>query len=279
MSWRRVSISGFLLAGVRVAHLFSFSVFCLLVFVLCLVCPMLPVSLDCPFLITPSVFSNVYLRYIQRSIKKVKDDPSKEPIKLNSVQWFSEKTDTQNTRTQTTVVNIWSIYTLLPHFLNERVSCKKQRRLTLREHTEFTSEFLGRVCVPHLFSFLCCPITCPSVVSSVLWCPIRFPHQQQNLCLYLTLFVVGLMSYLPYLCLFVVGLMSYLPYLCLSLSHAVCSRAHVLFTLFVFVFTSCCLQQGSCLIYVICVCLRKVVSNTYCVVFLLCFSTSCCQFL
>ena len=30
------------------------------VFVLCLVCPMLPVSLDCPFLIAPSVFYNVY---------------------------------------------------------------------------------------------------------------------------------------------------------------------------------------------------------------------------
>jgi hypothetical protein len=30
-------------------------------FVLCLVCPMLPVSLDCPYLIVPSVFSNVYL--------------------------------------------------------------------------------------------------------------------------------------------------------------------------------------------------------------------------
>jgi len=28
---------------------------------LCLVCPMLPVSLDCPFLIAPSVFSKVYL--------------------------------------------------------------------------------------------------------------------------------------------------------------------------------------------------------------------------
>ena len=27
----------------------------------CLVCPMLPVSLDCSFFITPSVFSNVYL--------------------------------------------------------------------------------------------------------------------------------------------------------------------------------------------------------------------------
>jgi hypothetical protein len=35
--------------------------FVLFVFVLCLVYPMLPVSLDCPFLIAPSVFSNVYL--------------------------------------------------------------------------------------------------------------------------------------------------------------------------------------------------------------------------
>ena len=41
--------------GVRVAHFFVF------VFVLCLVCPMFPVFLDCPFLIVPSVFSNVYL--------------------------------------------------------------------------------------------------------------------------------------------------------------------------------------------------------------------------
>jgi hypothetical protein len=31
------------------------------VFVLCLVYPMLPVSLDCPFLIAPSLFSNIYL--------------------------------------------------------------------------------------------------------------------------------------------------------------------------------------------------------------------------
>ena len=37
-------------------------VFIMCVFVLCLVYPMLPSSLECPFLITPSVFSNVYLR-------------------------------------------------------------------------------------------------------------------------------------------------------------------------------------------------------------------------
>ena len=44
----------------------SVSVYCvvffvLFVFVLFLVYPMLPVVLDCPFLIAPSVFSNVYL--------------------------------------------------------------------------------------------------------------------------------------------------------------------------------------------------------------------------
>ena len=86
-------------------------------------------------------------------------------------------------------------------------------------------------------------------------------------CLYLQLFVGGLMSYLCYLCLSLppvvcrravmlfVFVFTYLCYLCLSLPPVVCRRAHVLFMLFVFVFTSSCLQEGSCLIYVICVCL------------------------
>ena len=57
--------------------------------------------------------------------------------------------------------------------------------------------------------------------------------------------------------------MSYLRYLCLfgsSLLPIVCRMAHFLFTLFVFVrfiFTSNCLYEGSCLIYVICVCLVR----------------------
>ena len=72
--------------------------------------------------------------------------------------------------------------------------------------------------------------------------------------LYLQLLVGGLMSYLHYLCLLVRlylqllvgGLMTYLHYLCLfssSLPPVVSRRAHVLFTLFVFVwfvFTSSC---------------------------------------
>jgi hypothetical protein len=40
-------------------------VFVLFVFVLCLVYPMFPVSLDCPFLIAPSVFSNVYFTLLR----------------------------------------------------------------------------------------------------------------------------------------------------------------------------------------------------------------------
>jgi len=44
-----------------VQHIF-WCVFVLFVFVLCTL--MLPVSLDCPFLIAPSVFSNVYLQRI-----------------------------------------------------------------------------------------------------------------------------------------------------------------------------------------------------------------------
>jgi hypothetical protein len=41
-----------------VQHILCY-VFVLFVFVLCLVYPMLPVSLDCLFLIAPSVFSNI----------------------------------------------------------------------------------------------------------------------------------------------------------------------------------------------------------------------------
>ena len=52
---------------VSAAYSFSFlcCVFCFFVFVLCLVYPMLSVSLDCPFLITLSVFSNVVMHTIR----------------------------------------------------------------------------------------------------------------------------------------------------------------------------------------------------------------------
>ena len=38
-------------------------------------------------------------------------------------------------------------------------------------------------------------------------------------------------------------------------------------------------QEGLCLIYVICVCLCIVMSNKYCVVFLFCLSSSCVPYI
>jgi hypothetical protein len=79
---------------------------------------------------------------------------------------------------------------------------------------------------------------------------------------------------------FVGGLMSYLHYLCLfgsSLPPVVGRRAHVLFTLFVFVwfvFTSSGLQEGSYLIYIICVCLVRLPLQWFvggsCLIYIIC---------
>jgi hypothetical protein len=51
------------MVSVYLAHLFMFPLLCFLFCLssFCVLCPMLPVSLDYPFLVTPSVFSNVYL--------------------------------------------------------------------------------------------------------------------------------------------------------------------------------------------------------------------------
>ena len=83
--------------------------------------------------------------------------------------------------------------------------------------------FVDGVCVAHLLNFFSSPIICLYVLSSTLWHPLRFPHENDVR----------------------------------------------------FVFTSNCLYENSCLIYLICVCLRIVVSKTYCVVFLFCLSSSC----
>ena len=48
-------------------------VFVLFAFVLCLVCPLLPVSLDCPLLISPSVFSGDYFLTFPRKEKMLID--------------------------------------------------------------------------------------------------------------------------------------------------------------------------------------------------------------
>jgi hypothetical protein len=47
---------------------FCVEIFALVVFVLWSVCPMLPISIECPLSIVPSVFSNVYIRLFVSSL-------------------------------------------------------------------------------------------------------------------------------------------------------------------------------------------------------------------
>ena len=66
LTLRELIVSAPVFGGIRVALLLSFLCcvmffYVLFVFVLCLVCQMLPMSLDCLFLIAPLVFFDVYL--------------------------------------------------------------------------------------------------------------------------------------------------------------------------------------------------------------------------
>lgn len=49
---------------------FCLEFFSLLIFVLCLVCPVFPVFVDCPFLITASVFSNIYFQNVRQILRR-----------------------------------------------------------------------------------------------------------------------------------------------------------------------------------------------------------------
>jgi hypothetical protein len=85
-------------------------------------------------------------------------------------------------------------------------------------NTWLHSRFIGGVRVAHLFSFLCCPMMCLYVLSSVLWCPLRFPHKHDvrfvfiSSCLYGV--GVGVMSYLRYMCLCIVVSNTYCVVFC-----------------------------------------------------------------
>ena len=54
-----------------------------------------------------------------------------------------------------------------------RVSYKTQELLTLPEHLSSSPFFYGGVRAAHRFSFFCVVLLC--VLSTVLWCPLRFP--------------------------------------------------------------------------------------------------------
>jgi hypothetical protein len=107
-----------------ILYCFFVCVFLLLfVFVLCLVCPnvasvsglsildcpMLPVSLDCPFLIVPSVFFNVYLT----------KNFLIELYPLSEQSFFHFRYNAVDTRTENRIIllltRIWSLWTILSH--------------------------------------------------------------------------------------------------------------------------------------------------------------------
>jgi hypothetical protein len=87
---------------VRLAHLLSVlcrGVLCIacIVYVLCLVCQMLPIYLHCPFLIAPSTFSNVYLfrtfEALIYSLTTIEWKQRKEHAsQIVSVEWFHQRT-------------------------------------------------------------------------------------------------------------------------------------------------------------------------------------------
>ena len=86
----------------RLAHLLSVlcrGVLCIacIVYVLCLVCQMLPISQHCPLLIAPSAFSNVYLfRTFEALIYSLTTNEWKQRrehvSKIVSVEWFHQRT-------------------------------------------------------------------------------------------------------------------------------------------------------------------------------------------
>jgi hypothetical protein len=90
-----------------------------------------------------------------------------------------------------TVITIWltvTMFSFLYHcqefywnwlsiWVTRRVSCKKQELHTLHEHLISALFFYGICDADFFLVFLCCPIMCLCVLSSVLWCPLWFPHK------------------------------------------------------------------------------------------------------
>ena len=101
------------------------------------------------------------------------------------------------------VLFVFVAYSAVQHILIIWVTCRvsyKRQELLLFTSTWVHKRLLDWLRFTHLFSFLCCSIMYLYVVSSVLRCPLRYPHKNY----------------------------------------------------FRVVFTSRCLQKGSCLMYVIC---------------------------
>jgi hypothetical protein len=87
-------------------------------------------------------------------------------------------------------------------WITRRVSFKKQELLTLCEHLNSPLVFWWGSCCSS-FQFFCVVLLymCPYVLSSVFWCPVRFPHKSHVR----FVFTSSRLSYLryPIMCLYV----------------------------------------------------------------------------
>jgi len=109
-------------------------------------------------------------------------------------------------------------------WVTRRVSYKKRELIILHERLSSPPVF-GGVRVAHLFS--CCPIVCLYIVSSMLWCPLRFPHGSDVRFVFASSCFWGLVFCLRYLYLFA----------CSGVRHVLCC----VFALFFFILcTLCC---------------------------------------
>ena len=69
--------------------------------------------------------------------------------------------------------------------------------------------FFGGVRGAHLFSFVYCPIMRVYVLSSVLWCPLRFPHKKRCSVRHYPQLFVGCLIYVICVCLPIVVFNTY----------------------------------------------------------------------
>ena len=85
-------------------------------------------------------------------------------------------------------------------WVTRRVSYEKKELLTFRKHLSSPPVFWWAR-VAHLYGFLCCAIMCLYVMSSLLWCPLRFPHKNDVWFVFASSCLFVCLNYLRCLCL------------------------------------------------------------------------------
>ena len=90
--------------------------------------------------------------------------------------------------------------TLTMYMSNSEGVLWKEGTAYLSQAPEFTPVFWWAR-VAHLYGFLCCAIMCLYVMSSLLWCPLRFPHKNDVWFVFASSCLFVCLNYLRCLCL------------------------------------------------------------------------------